>query len=237
MRKVGLAAMAALLVLGTAQALTIDWEEQVPEGAWVSESLSGPHNNTYYKNGVETSSGSFILRVTFPATLTAKEVAEAAGTWVSAANVYFWENRSGGEAVSYGVGYALAEDSERGLQKGWYAYGKDGAVIQPTTPVLGLEDALNADGSLTTLFYYDEAANTLSIAVGDTLLGVFQDVYYGTSCNVTCGAEQGGTANRLDTVFAGVEKPTVEIAVIPEPTALALLALGVAGVALRRRVG
>ena len=76
MRKVGLAAMAALLVLGTAQALTIDWEEQVPEGAWVSESLSGPHNNTYYKNGVETSSGSFILRVTFPATLTAKEVIE-----------------------------------------------------------------------------------------------------------------------------------------------------------------
>ncbi len=97
---------------------------------------------------------------------------------------------------------------------------------------------LMADGTLSLVLEYDDTAQTLALYVNDTLVTTAADVDINDW--ITFRAGQGGRP--LDREFpAGTTYDfalTTEPAPseVPEPTALALLALGVAGVALRRRV-
>lgn len=101
-----------------------------------------------------------------------------------------------------------------------------------------------AEVNFSVMLVYDDSANTMTCVATDHLTGrsetvatITQDI----NAWVTLSGG-GGTANNrpLNRIFAEGAAYTVEyttdISQLPEPTALAFLALGVAGMALRRRV-
>lgn len=99
-------------------------------------------------------------------------------------------------------------------------------------------------GTYDLVFIYDAASNQMEITYDGTLLavvpgdllpangfGTLTELYFGGVPNASGGfAENWQSVNRPDTW--GVES----VQVLPEPTVLALLALGVAGAVLRRKV-
>lgn len=99
-------------------------------------------------------------------------------------------------------------------------------------------------GTYDLVFIYDAASNQMEITYDGTLLavvpgdllpangfGTLTELYFGGVPNASGGfGESWQDINRPDTW--GVDS----VQVLPEPTALALLALGVAGLALRRKV-
>ena len=241
MKKIGLLAL-ALCVAGAASAVTFDWssDHQIGTKASGTDSsigatsgmISAPYVSTagsvvYYGAAVTGEGpGSDVHRVVFGIGDGTKNTSTSdAGQSISVnigkdGKLYLYQNGAG-EGVSTGTsaGTSLGSTTNPVLA----ANGE----TSTTAYLVLVIDRTNAESANVTLYSSDAdgslnevliTANNVSIT-GD-LDTVYAMDYYGP---------QGGS-------MWGVGDSVQVYANLPEPTALALLALGVAGVALRRRV-
>ena len=214
--KVCFAALAALAALGTTRAAAADWTDwQDGESrALTSASWSIASNSAYGYNG----GSDFAFRVTY--TLAEGATLQNGSAWARLLAMDHSETIY--EFQSSGVGGA----SKTWMSHGGYVQGDTFANLLATN-----------DNSLTFSFEYDHSAKTLTYLVNDVALHTVE----GVNINAWVTFKAGDACRPLDRLFPTDGTVTYETAFsttrapIPEPTALALLALGVAGVALRRR--
>ena len=210
-------------VVGAAQAVSIGWTDwKSYDGTWTKDVGGSLWNAT----STNVSSG-FGMKLTFKLldTFSPKEAAAQGGHILSITT-------NGREPNKYAFKTAL----------------KDGKVVFAVDDYGGGVPQVNSDIELVKgkayelLFSYDASAKTFSAYVDGDCLITYENRTFATITQVDLGIAEGGAT---DTILAnhieGYEaftKDSVSISMtpVPEPTALALLALGVAGLALRRRV-
>mgnify|MGYP001780417982 FL=1 len=243
MKKIGLLAL-ALCAAGVAGAVATDWTYDW--GDTTSVVVSGTNDQGDITGGTTTlptqwvsSVGTVIYygaiatgqgpsgdarRVVFGVG-SADETSSISVNVGSDGELYLYQNGAG-KGASYGtpVGTSLGSTTDAVLAAN--------GDTNPTTAYLVLAiDRTNADGNATVTLYSSEADGSLNevlikvdnVAINGDLDTVYAADYYGEE------GEGGGS-------LWGAGTSVQVYANLPEPTALALLALGVAGVALRRRV-
>ena len=241
MKRLSLLLLCAALA-GAANALNVTWEDYVAPGDWDnpknwtgdSTNFSFDSNNrfgwnSYADRRIGGGEKSFVVSATFSG-LSLKDTVSA-DTLAVAFDIYHAAN--GGQ--NYGVAYDAGQGSWALWQKAQSEEGQ-GTFLEAATKV-SLEDV---GDTLKISVFYDAEANTLSFAINDILLGVFEDVHLeeGNNFNFNYGGASG-RQNLLSGLYDNVSEPDIQasanLALLPEPTALALLALGVSALALRRR--
>ena len=243
MKKIGLLAL-ALCVAGAASAVTFDWssDHQIGNKASATDGVSGATKGMISVPYVSTA-GSVVY---YGAAVTGK------GPGVDNAHrVVFGigdgtKNTGGttsGQSISVNIGkdgklYLYQNGAGQGVSEGTTAgtsldsttdavLAASGAASTSAYLVLAI-DRTNADGNATVTLYSSDADGSLNevlitadnVSITGDLDTVYAVDYYGSG-----GGSRWGGGDSVE-VYA----------TLPEPTALALLALGVAGVALRRRV-
>ena len=218
MKKLMLAATLAALTFGAAQAVAVDWDwgksALSQSGTVTSGSSTGWTCSTA---GTYTGNASFAARVTY--TLPDGGSLKNGAAWME---LFGFDNA--------GIIYSLQTNGQKQV----------GLFVDSTGTGNMTADnlsALMANGTLTLVLEYDDAAGTLAVYANDTLVTTAT----GVEINDWVTFRAGQSSRPLDREFPDGTAYTFELttertALIPEPTALALLALGVAGVALRRRV-
>lgn len=213
-------ALAALCVAGAASAVTWNWT--TPEGTGTAGQESCDLTPTLYKN----SSATYVF--------SAKVATTASNNW---AFVLKHNNNDKNQIVI-------------GVANGKYKVGVDGWATNPSGAQTGIPaflgdsaytntDALTVKASGTTQFAFtltrtDANETTVTLYIDGTQVCNF-------SGNLGDGPidtfEKNGTAITMvgGVAQVGVVADLEDIKALPEPTALALLALGVAGLALRRK--
>ena len=218
MKRTLLTAACAALALGAAQALNIDWS-----GATSVKTNASKGSHTLALNGATAWSAKVTL--TLGDTFSLNQYPQGSnqrypgifgidGSSYLMADMYNSSADANGE-ISAGnlAGSATAIGSAK-LQAG-QTY----------------ELTLSCNGEMLALYVNDTLiATTTTIPDGNPVINWGQRNSTGNA-----PLANGSNADTGDVVFSGLTVKT-GVAVVPEPTALALLALGVAGVALRRRV-
>lgn len=219
-------ALAALCVAGAASAVTWNWTTPVEEGTAGQESCD--LTTTLYKN----SSATYVF--------SAQVATSASNNWA-----FVLKNNSDDGAQNYPnqIVIGVADGKYKVGVSGW-ATNPDGA--QTGTPAfLGDSaytntDALTVKASGTTQFAFtltrigENHETTVTLYIDGKQVCNFSGNLAGGPINTF---EKNGTAITMvgGVAQVGVVADLEDIKALPEPTALALLALGVAGLALRRK--
>ncbi len=221
MRHILTAAFAAL-ALGAAQAATVDWG-----------SLAGTNR---FSDKTSPSSGTITL-------------AEDSTKWVAACvlNISVFQDANGRFPGLFGI-------TNGGTEATRFYYSGGGntlaSIIKHTgsdnngfTQAEGWQGRQMGAGSYEFVFSFDGATDVLSLYVDGTLYGTVTGFPDWDAVTLVWGQQNGNGYNNLGGTWQAdiylVDGMTYDdayaAAAIPEPTALALLALGAAGLALRRR--
>ncbi len=212
-----LAAMAMLAV--TAQAISFDWDNATTVGGgYINSTTNTKWEHLITPSDYSASDGSFGVRVTY------------AGTAASTGNYAWTTMLCLGIADDHWYQLKLTDNDKTR----WLTNSEDGesGANDNTAGAISYGETVNHTYS----FLYDATAKTMEIAITEngttTSLKTLTDVTIDGTQQVSLWA--GSNNKSLATIFNGTATYTVQV--IPEPTALALLALGVAGVALKRKM-
>lgn len=242
MKKIGLLAL-ALCAASVASAMTFDWSDDHKIGTTASGSgaagatsgmISAPYVSTagsvvYYGAAVtgKGPGGDADHRVVFGIGDGTRNTGTTTSNQSISVNIgkdgklYLYQNGAGnGVSAGTSAGTSLGSTTDAVLAA-------NGAASTSAYLVLAI-DRTNADGNATVTLYSSDADGSLNevlitannVSITGDLDTVYAVDYYGPG-----GGSMWGVGDSVQ-VYAN----------LPEPTALALLALGVAGVALRRRV-
>lgn len=223
MQKAIFTAVFAALALSAAQAVSIGWADLAGNNKWTGRTEKGS------------------TTVTLSAT---------DKTWTAACLIDISTLADAGKNA-YPVLFGVLTDTEKEATRFYYSGDNNtlGSIIKHTesdnagfTQATGWRTKHMTAGSYEFVFSFD-GEKTLSMYVNGTLYGTVSDTSAWNSITLvwgqqatTGGQELGGTWSADLYVLDGMTYEEAKAAAIPEPTALALLALGVAGVALRRKM-
>lgn len=218
--KLRLAAVAALLALGAAQALNIDWEgattEVITDFATRGSYTLKLDGATEWSAKITLTLGADFSFAQYPKGARYPGVVGVSGT------TFLTMNMSSSDAASNG---SITIDTNTGTSSVRRGSVNAAAGSSYTLTISGNEEMI--------AFYVDDVLiGTTAAASGNPT------IFWGAQNAGTSGGNplaNGANTGAEDVVFSDLTVKT-GVAVLPEPTALALLALGVAGVALRRRV-
>ena len=219
-----LACAAAGLAL-SAQAVTMQWQ-------------TGAENSIYTSKYFATSGSTSTKTLSFAMVVTANATAASTGQ-AAIATLGLWE---GGNAhfYMYGSGNGLnghiGVEKKNGFIEGWGNTSNTPTLSVGTKYLLTITIERNANNQ-TTITGYANGVQLFSVLetynVSNVVVSTFRNDDYWT-INETAAYE--GILTQEEITRMANQMTAVLPTNVPEPTALALLALGVAGVALRRRV-
>ena len=206
--------LAGLTLALSAKALTYSWVWE--NSIWNSTSNTAPTASAagYYTKNTPT--GSFAWKATFfNLAYVADSTAESYFIGLKTNNTY------------YGIRINSAREA--------YAFTTSSTAATNTTTVA----CSTISGDLSSVFEYDATANQMHFWLGDTKIGTFNNVTLGNNYVFGVGGPpENYSTNNLSHSFTynvGTMAQFSNAIDVPEPTALALLALGIGGVLLKRK--
>ena len=236
MKKIGFLAL-ALCVAGAASAVTFDWssDHQIGNKASATDGVSGATKGMISAPYVSTA-GSVVY---YGAAVTGK------GPGSDVHRVVFGVGdgtKNSGQSISVNIGqdgklYLYQNGAGKGVSAGTTA----GTSLGATADAVLAANSATTGTSAYLVLAIDRSGDTSTVTL-------YLSNAEGTLGDVLISADDLTITGELDTVYAvdyygpgggslwGTGDSVQVYANLPEPTALALLALGVAGVALRRRV-
>ena len=219
-----LACAAAGLAL-SAQAVTMQWQTGADNSIY-----EGKYFATEGSTSTKTLSYAMVVTANATAASTGQDAIATLGLW-QGGNAHFYMYGSGN-----GLNGHIGVEKKNGFIEGWGNTSNTPTLSVGTKYLLTITIERNANNQ-TTIIGYANGVQLFSVLetydVSNVVVSTFRNDDYWT-INETAAYE--GILTQEEITRMANQMTAVLPTNVPEPTALALLALGVAGVALRRRV-